>query len=154
MKAVGLVVEYNPFHNGHLYHIKEAKSETRSEVAVAVMSGSFLQRGEPAIVSKWARTKMALASFADVVVELPYIFAVQKAETFAEGAVSILNELGCSSLFFGSEHGDIEAFLNTAAHTIEHEDRLNEETRKQIAFGLSLPASDGKSVPVCNKRRR
>ena len=64
MKAVGLVVEYNPFHNGHLYHIKEAKSETRSEVAVAVMSGSFLQRGEPAIVSKWARTKMALASFA------------------------------------------------------------------------------------------
>ncbi|MSN99847.1 hypothetical protein BHT95_09980 [Bacillus paralicheniformis] len=145
MKAVGLVVEYNPFHNGHLYHIKEAKSETRSEVAVAVMSGSFLQRGEPAVVSKWARTKMALASFADVVVELPYIFAVQKAETFAEGAVAILNELGCASLFFGSEHGDIEAFLNTAAHTIEHEDGLNEEAKKQIAFGLSYPQAMAKA---------
>ncbi|MED4566311.1 nucleotidyltransferase family protein, partial [Bacillus atrophaeus] len=85
MRAVGLVVEYNPFHNGHLYHAQKAKTETESTAAVAVMSGHFLQRGEPAVVSKWARTKMALQSGVDLVVELPYMYAVQKAETFAGG---------------------------------------------------------------------
>ena len=99
MKATGVVVEYNPFHYGHAYHVRQAKTHTSSDVAIAVMSGSFLQRGEPAIVSKWARTKMALQNGVDIVCELPYIYAVQKAETFANGAVSILDALKCRSLF-------------------------------------------------------
>lgn len=105
MKAVGLVVEYNPFHNGHLYHAQTAKRQTGCDTAVAVMSGHFLQRGEPAVVSKWARTKMALQSGVDLVIELPYLYAVQKADIFARGSVSILNELECEALFFGSENG-------------------------------------------------
>ncbi|WP_077736881.1 nucleotidyltransferase [Bacillus sonorensis] len=153
MKAVGLVVEYNPFHNGHLFHIKEAKAQTGSDVAVAVMSGSFLQRGEPAIVSKWARTKMALMSHADIVVELPYAFAVQKAETFAAGAVSILNELGCRSLFFGSEHGDIDAFIQTVRFTAKHGDALDGEVKKHIAVGLSYPAAMAKAFQTVAENR-
>ncbi|MGR3206381.1 nucleotidyltransferase [Bacillus glycinifermentans] len=145
MKAVGVIVEYNPFHNGHLYHIKEAKAQTHSDVAIAVMSGYFLQRGEPAIVSKWARTKMALKSHADIVVELPYAFAVQKAETFAEGAVSILGELQCTSLFFGSENGDIDSFLDTAIYTIKHKDELDEEVKRHISTGMSYPAAMAKA---------
>lgn len=145
MKAVGVVVEYNPFHNGHLYHLKEAKAQTESDVAIAVMSGFFLQRGEPAIVSKWARTKMALASHADLVVELPYAFAVQKAETFAEGAVSILGELQCGSLFFGSENGDIDTFLKAAAYTMKHKKALDEEVKQQISTGISYPAAMAKA---------
>ncbi|WP_307728654.1 nucleotidyltransferase family protein [Alkalicoccobacillus plakortidis] len=82
-RAVGLVVEYNPFHNGHLYQLKQAKLETGADVVIAVMSSSFLQRGEPALLSKWSRTKMALANGVDLVLELPYAYATQKAEQFA-----------------------------------------------------------------------
>src|SRR6476469_5432937 len=113
MKAVGLVVEYNPFHNGHAHHLAAAKAQSEAEVVIAVMSGNFLQRGEPALVSKWQRTKMALHGGVDIVLELPYIFATQKAETFADGAVSILDAIGCDSLCFGSENGEIAAFYKT-----------------------------------------
>ena len=89
MKAVGVIVEYNPFHYGHAYHIKKAKEITGADVVIAAMSGNFLQRGEPALVSKWVRTEMALKGGVDLVFELPYTFAVQKADTFAKGAVSI-----------------------------------------------------------------
>ena len=97
MKAVGLIVEYNPFHNGHAYHLQAAKEAAGADVVIAVMSGNFLQRGEPALVSKWYRTRMALLNGVDLVFELPYLFAVQKAETFANGAVSILDAAGCAS---------------------------------------------------------
>src|SRR4051795_4884655 len=103
MRAVGLIVEYNPFHNGHAYHLQASREVTDSDVVIAVMSGNFLQRGEPALVSKWERTKMALHCGIDLVIELPYAFATQKANTFASGAVSILEALKCQSLCFGSE---------------------------------------------------
>ena len=113
MQAVGLVVEYNPFHNGHLHHVQQAKLSTQADVAVAVMSGQFLQRGEPALVDKWHRTKMALASEVDVVIELPYIFSTAQANQFASGAVQLLQAMQCSYLAFGSEQGSIEPFLNS-----------------------------------------
>lgn len=78
MQAVGIIVEYNPFHNGHAYHLQQAKQQTGADCVIAVMSGHFLQRGEPALVSKWSRTRMALAAGADLVVELPYAFSTQK----------------------------------------------------------------------------
>ncbi|NPC92458.1 nucleotidyltransferase [Bacillus sp. WMMC1349] len=148
MKAVGVVVEYNPFHNGHLFHIKQALSQTRSDVAIAVMSGFFLQRGEPAIVSKWSRTKMALTSHVDIIVELPYVFAVQKAEIFATGAVALLNELGCSSIFFGSENGDPDAFVQTATYMLEHQQALHQEVKKQVSSGMSYPSAMTKAFSV------
>ena len=93
MKVLGLIVEYNPMHNGHLYHLKEAKKIVNPDFTVAVMSGNFCQRGEPAIVNKFARTLMALKNGIDIVFELPTVFALQDAGGFAFGAISILNNL-------------------------------------------------------------
>jgi predicted nucleotidyltransferase len=139
MKAVGLIVEYNPFHNGHAYHLQSAKETAQADVVVAVMSGNFLQRGEPALVSKWVRTKMALLNGVDIVLELPYQFATQKAETFANGAVSILDAIGCHSLCFGSESGDIKSFVQTVDYLDSHKEIFDENIKKNIKTGVSFP---------------
>lgn len=139
MKSVGIVVEYNPFHNGHQYHIDKAKQLTQSDVTIAVMSGNFLQRGEPALVSKWSRTKMALHSKVDIVIELPYAFAVQKAETFAYGAVFLLNALKCNAICFGSEAGDIQYFRHTLRLINEQKEMYESNIRKYIQQGISYP---------------
>ncbi|MGG3466556.1 nucleotidyltransferase [Neobacillus pocheonensis] len=139
MKAVGLIVEYNPFHNGHAYHLQAAKEAAGADVVIAVMSGNFLQRGEPALVSKWYRTRMALLNGVDLVFELPYRFAVQKAETFANGAVSILDAAGCESLCFGSESGDISSFLQTIHFLEENQKSYDENIKQFIHTGVSYP---------------
>ncbi|MBC1546926.1 nucleotidyltransferase [Listeria sp. FSL L7-1435] len=126
MKATGIVVEYNPFHNGHKLHLNKARELTTADVVIAVMSGSFVQRGEPAIVPKWERTKMALAAGVDIVVELPVSFATQHATIFAEESVRILDALHVDTLFFGSEHGVAEDFSTAAKTVVEHEARFNE----------------------------
>lgn len=139
MKAVGIVVEYNPFHNGHIHHVQQAKERTYADIVVAVMSGSFLQRGEPAIVSKWTRTKMALESGVDLVIELPYAFATGQASIFANGAVSILEQLGVQYLCFGSENGQIKPFLEALQIKQTYETEIKEEIRKQLKTGVSYP---------------
>ena len=103
MEACGVIVEYNPFHNGHLYHLQQARAQSKAEVVVAVMSGNFLQRGEPAVIDKWKRAEAALANGADLVVELPFEWVVQSADYFAKGAVAILQSLKCTSLCFGTD---------------------------------------------------
>ncbi|MET1013892.1 MAG: nucleotidyltransferase family protein, partial [Paenisporosarcina sp.] len=113
MRATGVVVEHNPFHNGHLYHIKESRKNTGADVVIAVMSGNFLQRGEPALVDKWSRTRMALQGGVDIVIELPYVFATAQASDFAKGSIALLEAAGCSDFCFGSEQGSIEPFINT-----------------------------------------
>ena len=139
MKSVGLIVEYNPFHNGHAFHLQASKEAANADVVIAVMSGNFLQRGEPALVSKWYRTRMALLNGVDLVFELPYSFAVQKAETFANGAISILEAAGCESLCFGSENGDIAAFLRTVTFLDEKQQPFNEKIKHFIKTGVSYP---------------
>lgn len=104
MKAVGLITEYNPFHNGHIYHLQKARQVTGADVVVVVMSGNFTQRGEPTILDKWQRTRAALQNGADLVIELPTFMAVQPAHRFAAGAVQLLEALGASALVFGAEH--------------------------------------------------
>ena len=104
MQAVGMVVEYNPFHNGHRYFLRQAKEQTGADVAVAVMSGNFTQRGEPTIVDKWTRAQAALESGVDLVVELPVFYAAQPAHRFAAGALAILNALQIHQVAFGAEH--------------------------------------------------
>ncbi len=125
MKICGVIAEYNPFHNGHLYHLKEARKQTGADVIIVVMSGNFLQRGEPAISDKWSRAKVALQNGADIVIELPVDFSVQPADYFAEGAVSILNSLNCDVLCFGSEDGDSQAFEKAADLYVKHESELD-----------------------------
>ena len=103
MKAVGLVTEYNPMHNGHVKHLEKSKELSGADVAIAVMSGDFVQRGEPAIMDKYLRTACAVNTGVDLVVELPVRYATASAEGFAMGAVDILNYLGVDSICFGSE---------------------------------------------------
>src|SRR5690625_4231792 len=118
MKACGLVVEYNPLHNGHLHHIEAAKEKSNADCIIAVMSGPFLQRGEPAIIDKFHRTRAALAAGADIIIELPYAYAVQSSELFAKGAIHTLHQIGVNSICFGSEVGKIEPFIQTV-HTLQ-----------------------------------
>ncbi|WP_086311979.1 hypothetical protein A5821_003223 [Enterococcus sp. 7F3_DIV0205] len=104
MKSCGIIVEYNPFHNGHLYHAKKARELSGAEVVIAVMSGNFLQRGEPAIIDKWTRAKEALNHGIDLVIELPFAYAVQSADYFAAGGIKLLQALHCDGLCFGTDN--------------------------------------------------
>ena len=109
MKVAGIIAEFNPFHNGHKYLIDLCKKEYGADYVVVVMSGDYVQRGAPALVSKFSRAKMALLSGADLVLELPIYYCLGSAEYFAEGALSVLDGLGIiNDLFFGSECADIE----------------------------------------------
>lgn len=150
MKSTGIIVEYNPFHNGHFYHLQEAKKRTQSEVAIAVMSGNFLQRGEPALASKWTRTKMALNAGVDIVIELPYSFAVQKADIFAYGAVYLLNALKCGSICFGSEEGEIMPFIHTKNFLNDHKTTYEQAINMYMKEGLSYPAALGSAFKQLN----
>jgi predicted nucleotidyltransferase len=141
MKAVGVIVEYNPFHHGHAYHLQKAKERTGADLVIAAMSGDFLQRGEPALVSKWKRTEMALKGGVDLVFELPYAFAVQKADTFASGAVSLLAYAGCEVICFGSESGDIQQFYNTYSLLNKEEHSYNKYIKEFMTEGHSYPKS-------------
>lgn len=113
MKILGIITEYNPFHNGHLYHLFKAKEITRADYVVAVMSGNFLQRGEPAIINKWARTKMALNAGVDLIIELPFVFSTQDANGFAFGAVKLLDSLKIIDyLCFGCETDNLDTLYS------------------------------------------
>ena len=112
MKACGIVVEYNPLHNGHLLHLNESKRLTNCDVVIGVMSPNFVQRGEPAIVNKEERVKEALKAGVNIIVELPTLYAVENANIFAKYSLEILNELKVSSICFGSETGDTKAFMD------------------------------------------
>ncbi|MGR3763749.1 nucleotidyltransferase [Rossellomorea sp. NS-SX7] len=145
MKTTGVVVEYNPFHNGHLHHLNETKKASGADVVVACMSGHFLQRGEPALVSKWARTKMALAAGVDMVIELPYSFATQHAEVFAKGSISLLHEIGCESFCFGSEDGGIASFEETVDLIHDNQHTYNTSIKRFVDEGLSYPTALSKA---------
>jgi len=115
MKILGIITEYNPFHNGHLYHLFKAKEITGADYVVAVMSGNFLQRGEPAIINKWARTKMALNAGIDLVIELPFVFSTQDANGFAFGAIKLLDSLQIIDyLCFGCETDNLDTLYSVS----------------------------------------
>lgn len=141
MKAVGVVVEYNPFHNGHFYHVSQSKNQSNADVVIAVMSGNFLQRGEPAAIDKWHRTKMALKNGVDIVIELPYAFCTGHATFFAEGAIQLLEAIGCTNFAFGSEEGAIHPFLNTFTLLKLYEEQYNALIKQYVSTGISYPQS-------------
>lgn len=139
MKATGIVVEYNPFHNGHLYHAQQAKKVSEADLVIAVMSGQFLQRGEPAFADKWTRTDMALASGVDLVIELPYVYATAQASDFAKGAIALLDAIGCESFCFGSEQGAIDPFLASYTLLTEHRTAYEKAVHEAVQTGISYP---------------
>ena len=146
MKAVGLVTEYNPFHNGHLYHLNKAMELTGADISVAVMSGDFVQRGELAVLDKYTRASMALNSGVNLVVELPVNYAVSSAESFAAGALKVLDYIKADSIAFGSESGDIERLSKLAHILCDNEDTLYNEISKYTANGISYAAARQKTV--------
>ncbi|GGN90678.1 nucleotidyltransferase [Saccharibacillus kuerlensis] len=148
MKTVGLIVEYNPFHNGHLLHLKRSLEISGAEASVAVMSGPFTQRGEPALLSKRARAEMALAAGVDLVLELPVLYALQPAEWFAFGAVSLLDATGVvDSMCFGSESGEIAPLEELASRMQGGESpAMREALRQALNAGLSYPAAYAKAA--------
>ncbi|NGZ75552.1 tRNA(Met) cytidine acetate ligase [Saccharibacillus alkalitolerans] len=148
MKTVGLIVEYNPFHNGHLLHLERSLRVSGADASVAVMSGPFTQRGEPALLSKRARAEMALAAGVDLVLELPVLYALQPAEWFAFGGASLLDATGVvSSLCFGSESGEIAPLEELASRMQGGESPAMREALKQaLAEGLSFPAAYAKAA--------
>lgn len=140
MKVVGLIAEYNPFHNGHAYHIRKAKAVTGASYCIVVMSGNYVQRGTPAVISKYARTQMALEAGADLVLELPVIFSSASAELFARAAVSLLNHTGIVDyLCFGSECGEIEPLEQIAHIFLEEPPLFREELLKNLKEGNPYP---------------
>lgn len=139
MKATGIVVEYNPFHNGHKYHLQKAKELNPDNIIIAVMSGDFVQRGEPSIVDKWTKTKMALANGVDMVVELPVFYSSQSAEIFAKGAIGILEELKCNTVVFGSESGEIDELKRIS--TLQESEEFKIRLKERLKEGNSYPTA-------------
>ncbi|RRG18862.1 nucleotidyltransferase [Weissella viridescens] len=135
MRAVGLITEYNPFHNGHHFHVQEAKRLTGADVVVAVMSGNFVQRGMPAVMDKWQRTQLALEGGLNLVVELPIAFAVQPAHLFARGAVALLADLQVETIVFGAEHAELDfiGLAQTAHATLAHSEHFKQDYTKTYA---------------------
>lgn len=140
MNVLGIIAEYNPFHNGHLYHLKESKRITNADYTVCIMSGNFTQRGEPAMVHKWYRAKMAIDNGIDLVIELPFVFACNNAEYFSKGAIDLLNNLGCiTHLSFGSEVGDLKQLNDTAEHLTFESDQFQQYIKEFLNQGMSYP---------------
>ena len=109
MNALGIIVEYNPLHKGHIYHLKKSIEKTKASHTIAVMSGNFVQRGEPSIINKFSRTDMALDNGVDLVLELPFIYSIQDAGGFANGSIGILHRIKkIKNLVFGSESNDLK----------------------------------------------
>lgn len=148
MKIVGLITEYNPFHAGHLYHMQRARELTGADYCVVLMSGSFVQRGEPAIFDKYRRTKAALLAGADLVLEMPVAFSTASAHEFAAYGVALLSAIGVDAVVFGSECGQIE-FLKQAASALNHESaEFQERLRKGLKAGLTYPQARAKALEM------
>lgn len=147
MKVTGIIAEYNPFHSGHHFHIEEAKRLTGAHWCVAVMSGDFVQRGEPAVYSKYLRTRMALTCGADLVVELPSAFAVSSAEDFAACGVALLTGLGAvDTLCFGSEDGDIQKIQTAAGLLAGEKGEFSSHLSRGLRQGLSWPQARNEAL--------
>ena len=138
--VLGIVSEYNPFHNGHIRHLEISKQLTNADFTIAVMSGNFVQRGDTALVDKWTRTEMALKAGIDLVIELPTLYAISSAENFADGAVKILNSLGIVDyLSFGSEIGELAPLNEVASVLYKEPKEFSSLITAQIKSGLSYP---------------
>lgn len=142
MNVVGFITEYNPFHNGHLYHLEAAKKLTGADYCIAIMSGDFTQRGAPAFSDKYLRAEMACRCGADLVIELPVYYAVSSAEYFASGAVALLDRLGVvNKLCFGSESGDLSLLQEAAGLFVKEPSKYQEYLKTALKSGLSFPAA-------------
>lgn len=150
MTTIGIICEYNPFHNGHLYHIKKIKELYKDSIIILVLSGNYLQRGDTSLINKWDKTKIALESNIDLVIELPFVFSTQSADIFAKGAIEILNNLKVDKLVFGSECNNIELLKDLASSQInnkEYESLVKEYSKE----GYNYPTAMTLALKELNK---
>ena len=142
--VIGLIVEYNPFHNGHLHHIQEIDRLFEDNIKIAVMSGDYVQRGEPSLINKFEKTKIALSQGIDIVIELPIFYSSQSAEIFAKGSVNLLNQLSCSHIVFGSESNDLDKLKKIATISLTKEFEIS--LKEFLAEGFSYPTAFSKAL--------
>lgn len=148
MRVVGIIAEYNPFHSGHAYHLKRAKALAKADYALVVMSGDFVQRGEPAMFPKKLRAKWALQNGADLVISMPTVYSLTSATGFARGGVGLLHKCGAvNAICFGSESGDTS--LLSAALAAEDEPQRTTALREALQSGQSFPASYEAALRAC-----
>ena len=145
MHKIGIICEYNPFHNGHLYQIKKIKETYKDSLIIVCLSSCFMQRGEASILNKWDKTRLAIESGVDLVLELPFAFATQYQDIFAKGALTILNHLKIDTLVFGSECNDIELLKNLASIQLK-DDGYNHLVKRYLDLGLNYPTSLSKAL--------
>lgn len=150
MRIVGIIAEYNPFHNGHLYHLEECKRQAQADAAVIIMSGNFTQRGEPAVLNKWVRSRLAVDSGADLVLELPFAYSVSSAEYFAKGGVGILSGLGCiTHLGFGAEKGELEELQAIGRILAEEPEAYRTKLKAALSQGHSYAKARELALEMC-----
>lgn len=146
MKSVGIVAEYNPYHRGHKYHLEKTLEMTGAECAVTVMSGNFTQRGELSPWDKWQRSESAVIAGINLVLELPFVYAVNRGEIFAQGAVDILAGMGVDYISFGSESGDIDELTSLADELETNADEISRIRKEHMSEGYSFAASLARAV--------
>ncbi len=138
MKSVGIICEYNPFHNGHIYHINKVKELYPNNLIILVLSGNFTQRGEVSLIDKWKKTEIAL-NYVDLVIELPFVFASQSADLFAKGAIDLLRALKVEAVIFGSENNDVNMLKEFSL--IQKTENYNKLVQKYLDDGFNYPTS-------------
>ena len=139
-KRIGIIAEYNPFHNGHLYQIQKAKELTGADTVIAVMSGNFTQRGDTSLINKFEKTKIALQNEVDMVIELPTIYSISSAENFALGGIKILNEIGnIDYLVFGIEEDNLQELQAIADVLVNENDEFKRTIKEELDKGNSYP---------------
>jgi len=148
MKIVGIICEYNPFHNGHVYHLQKVKELFPDSLIILILNGYFLERGEISIISKKDKTNIALLEGIDIVVELPFVYGTQSADIFANASITMLEVLGCEYIVFGSECNNLETLNKITDYTILHKDEYNEKVKCYLNKGLNYPTALAKAINI------
>lgn len=152
MKAVGIICEYNPFHNGHLYHINKIKELFPTHKIILILSGHFTQRGIVSLLNKWDKTDIALTYGVDLVIELPFVFATQSADLFAKGSIALLKEMQVEYFVFGSESGSIKELTELATIQLEHPE-YDKVVSQYLKQGLNYPTALSEALQdLCGKK--
>lgn len=146
MEKIGIICEYNPFHNGHIYHIKKIKEKYKDSIIILASSGYFTQRGDISILSKYDKVKLALKNMVDIIIEIPTIYTLNSSDTFANISIKALNEAGCERIIFGSETNNIDYLTNIANKF--NQDNINKEIKKYLDKGYNYPTSLSKALKV------
>ena len=147
MHVIGIICEYNPFHNGHLYHLKKIKEMFPDSLVILALNGYFLERGEISIISKENKTKIALQSGIDLVIELPFVYGTQSADIFANISITILEKLHCEYVVFGSEINNIDTLENIADYTLNNEE-YDQDVKKYLDEGVNFPTALAKAIKI------